>query len=157
MRYHLAMLTIGQLARRVGLRPSALRYYEAEGLLQTAGRTEGNRRRYTRDTLRRIAFIRAAQQVGLSLEQIRAALATLPEGRTPTEADWQRLSESWRATLDQQIEWLERLRDRLDSCIGCGCLSLDVCSLYNPDDRAAQFGHGARFWKGNTSAQVTGT
>ena len=149
------LLSIGQLSTRAGVAASALRFYEAEGLLEPAGRTEGNRRQYTRATLRRIAFIRAAQQVGLSLEQIRQALATLPEGRTPTTEDWRRLSESWRSTLDQQIEWLERLRDRLDSCIGCGCLSLDVCSLYNPDDGAARFGHGARFWKGNSSEQVT--
>lgn len=138
-----ARLTIGELAGRSGLSASALRFYESEGLI-TASRTSGGQRRYERATLRRVAFVRAAQQVGLSLEQIRAALATLPEGRTPTKADWGRLSRGWRPLLDARIAEIEALRDRLTSCIGCGCLSLRACQLYNPGDKLAQRGHGAQ-------------
>lgn len=137
------MLTIGQLAGRSGVATSALRYYETAGLLE-AERTAGNQRRYPRAELRRVAFIRAAQQVGLSLEEIRAALGSLPAGRTPTKADWQQLSRSWRARLDEQIHALEGLRDRLTSCIGCGCLSLRTCGLSNPGDVVATQGSGAR-------------
>lgn len=126
-------LTIGELARRSGAAPSALRYYESIGLISST-RTTGNQRRYPRSQLRRVAFIRIAQRVGLSLEEIAAALAELPGGRTPTKADWSRLSARWRARLDKQIGLLERLRDRLDSCIGCGCLSLQQCRISNPDD-----------------------
>ena len=104
--------------------------------------------------LRRVAFVRVAQQVGLSLAEIRAALATLPDDRTPTKADWARLSRSWRADLDERIAALARLRDELDSCIGCGCLSLRACALYNPADRAARLGSGPRFLLGDTSADV---
>jgi MerR family redox-sensitive transcriptional activator SoxR len=137
-------LTVGQLAERSGVAPSALRYYESQGLI-SAERTAGNQRRYPRPTLRRVAFIRSAQRVGLSLEEIGEALATLPENRTPTKADWARLSRSWRPRIDAQIERLERLRDKLDGCIGCGCLSLRRCALSNPDDAEAPRGPGAVF------------
>ena len=141
-------LTIGELSARSGLATSALRFYEAEGLIG-ATRTAGGQRRYDRATLRRVGFVRAAQQVGLSLEQIRTALATLPDARTPTKADWARLSRGWRPMLDARITELEALRDRLTSCIGCGCLSLRRCSLYNPDDMAAARGDGARYLLGD--------
>ena len=135
-------LTIGQLSERSGVATSALRYYESKGLIASE-RTGGNQRRYPRPMLRRVAFIRSAQRVGLTLEEVEEALATLPEGRTPTKADWARLSRGWRPRIDAQIERLERLRDRLDSCIGCGCLSLRRCSLSNPDDVMAPYGPGA--------------
>jgi MerR family redox-sensitive transcriptional activator SoxR len=137
-------IPIGPFARRAGVAASTLRYYEAEGLL-SGGRSEAGRRRYPRAALRRVAFIRVAQQVGLTLEQIRAALATLPGERTPTPADWKRLSSAWRPLLDARIAALAELRDQLDSCIGCGCLSLQRCALYNPGDKAAASGSGARF------------
>jgi MerR family transcriptional regulator, redox-sensitive transcriptional activator SoxR len=137
-------LTIGECAERTGVSTSALRYYERERLV-TSTRTSGGQRRFHRDALRRIAFVRIAQRVGLTLEQIRDALATLPDERTPTQADWARLSKSWRPQLDEQIAVLERLRDQLTSCIGCGCLSLRACALYNRDDAAAQFGSGPRY------------
>jgi MerR family redox-sensitive transcriptional activator SoxR len=136
------LLAIGQVSERSGLPPSAIRYYESLGLVSSV-RTTGNQRRYEQATLRRLAFIRAAQRVGLTLEEVADALATLPEGRTPTKRDWQRLSRSWRPRLDEQIERLERLRDRLDGCIGCGCLSLRSCSLYNPGDELGARGPGA--------------
>ena len=139
-----AYLTIGQLSERSGVATSALRYYESQGLIES-DRTTGNQRRYRRATLRRVAFIRSAQRVGLTLEEIQEALATLPEGRTPTKADWARLSRSWRPRLEAQIERLERLRDKLDGCIGCGCLSLRRCALNNPDDEVAARGPGAVF------------
>jgi MerR family redox-sensitive transcriptional activator SoxR len=142
--HKLDQLTIGELAERSGVAPSALRYYEALGLI-TAARTSGNQRRYERPTLRRVAFIRSAQRVGLSLEEITEALSTLPGGRTPTKADWTRLSRSWRGRINEQIDRLERLRDRLDSCIGCGCLSLQRCTLSNPDDVVSSRGPGAVF------------
>jgi MerR family transcriptional regulator, redox-sensitive transcriptional activator SoxR len=126
-------LTIGQLSQRSGVAASALRFYEERGLIRSS-RTPGNQRVYAQATLRRLGFIRGAQTVGLSLDEIADALATLPDGRTPTKADWSRLSRSWRARLDEQIERIERLRDQLDGCIGCGCLSLKKCALYNPDD-----------------------
>jgi MerR family transcriptional regulator, redox-sensitive transcriptional activator SoxR len=138
-----ARLTIGQLSDRSGVATSALRFYEAQGLIGSE-RSAGNQRRYRRSTLRRVAFIRAAQQVGLSLEEVEAALATLPLGRTPTKADWDRLSRHWRARLDEQIAALEALRDRLSSCIGCGCLSLRRCALSNPGDAVAARGPGAQ-------------
>jgi MerR family redox-sensitive transcriptional activator SoxR len=137
-------LAIGELAERAGIAPSAIRYYEQLGLI-AATRTPAGRRRYPRSTLRRLAFIRAAQAVGLSLEEIRTALATLPEGRTPTKADWARLSQSWRHRLDEQITALTVLRDGLTSCIGCGCLSLRRCALANPRDAAGAAGGGARY------------
>lgn len=130
---NLSELTPAQVAERSGLKVSALHFYEKEGLI-TATRTGGNQRRYPRDTLRRLAFIGAAQRVGISLADIRTALATLPEGRTPTAADWERLSAAWREELNARIATLERLRDDLSGCIGCGCLSLETCRLYNPED-----------------------
>lgn len=138
------MLTIGQLSARSGVAPSALRFYESVGLIHSE-RTAGNQRRYPRVELRRVAFVRAAQQVGLSLDEIHDALGRLPQGRTPTKADWEKLSHSWRRRLDDQIAALEALRDRLTSCIGCGCLSLRRCQLSNPGDRVAAWGPGARF------------
>jgi MerR family transcriptional regulator, redox-sensitive transcriptional activator SoxR len=137
-------LTIGELAHRSGVAPSALRFYESQRLIFSI-RTTGNQRRYERSTLRRVAFIRAAQRVGLRLDEITAALNTLPDGRTPSRADWSRLSANWRPRIDEQIERLERLRDRLDGCIGCGCLSLQTCSLQNPDDVMASRGPGAAY------------
>jgi MerR family redox-sensitive transcriptional activator SoxR len=136
------LLAVSEVADRSGFAPSALRFYEREGLIH-ATRTAGNQRRYERNVLRRLAFIRAARNVGLSLDEVAAALATLPERRTPTRADWARLSRTWRTRLDNQIAALERLRDGLDSCIGCGCLSLRRCQLSNPGDRAAPAGPGA--------------
>ena len=134
-------LTIGELSARSGIATSAIRYYEDRGLVASR-RTPGNQRRYGRPTLRRLAFIRTAQRVGLSLEEIESALATLPSNRTPTKSDWSRLSRSWRPRLDAQIAQLERLRDALDSCIGCGCLSLKRCGLSNPGDVLAERGPG---------------
>ena len=148
------LLTIGDVARRAGVATSALRFYEEVGLVSPAERTAGGRRRYHRDVLRRVAFVRSAQRVGLSLDEIRAALAALPDGRTPTPADWSRLSRRWRSRLDEQIALLEALRDDLDSCIGCGCLSLERCHLYNPRDAASRLGDGARFWQGDSSADL---
>src|SRR3954470_10201968 len=136
-------LSIGEVADRTGVAPSALRYYEKEGLVG-AVRTDGRQRRYHREILRRVAFIRIAQRVGLSLDDIRDALGSLPQERTPTKADWARLSRSWRPELDEQIAVLVRLRDKLTDCIGCGCLSLRACGLYNPDDAAAVYGSGPR-------------
>jgi MerR family redox-sensitive transcriptional activator SoxR len=137
-------LAIGALSRRTGVTASALRFYEDEGLIRSK-RSDGGQRRYTRDVIRRVSFIRVAQQVGLSLDEVRAALHSLPDGRTPTEKDWHRLSASWRPRLDAQIALLERLRDRLDGCIGCGCLSLRFCQMLNPDDRAGTRGPGPRY------------
>jgi MerR family redox-sensitive transcriptional activator SoxR len=138
------LLTVSEVAHRSGFAPSALRFYEREGLLQ-ATRTSGNQRRYQRSVLRRLAFVRAARNVGLSLEEVAAALATLPDDRTPTRADWARLSRSWRSRLDDQIAALTKLRNGLDSCIGCGCLSLKTCALQNPADLAAMSGPGAAY------------
>ena len=135
-------ITIGELAQRSGVATSALRFYETAGLISSE-RTAGNQRRYTRATLRRVAFVRAAQRLGLTLEEIAAALATLPDGRTATRADWARLSGSWRARLAARIDELERLQTKLTGCIQCGCLSLRRCALFNPGDRAAALGPGA--------------
>lgn len=135
-------LTIGEVAERSGVPHTALRFYEERGLI-TSERTAGNQRKYRRAVLRRLAFIRTAQRVGLSLEEIRDALASLPAGRTPTKTDWARLSQLWRTELDARIDALHRLRDRLTSCIGCGCLSLRSCHLNNHDDQLARFGPGA--------------
>jgi len=139
-----AHLPIGALAERTGVAPSALRFYEAEGLIHST-RSDGGQRRYTRDTIRRVSFIRVAQQVGLKLDEIRAALASLPDARTPTERDWHRLATSWGPRIDEQIALLERLRDRLDACIGCGCLSLKVCRIVNPGDIVGSRGPGPRY------------
>lgn len=136
-------LSIGAVSDRTGVAPSALRYYESEGLIHSR-RSEGNQRRYQPHMIRRISFIKVAQQVGLSLDEIREALESLPDNRTPSERDWERLAASWRPRLDAQIGMLERLRDRLDGCIGCGCLSLRHCTLINPDDELAAHGPGPR-------------
>ncbi|MCX4630728.1 redox-sensitive transcriptional activator SoxR [Streptomyces sp. NBC_00354] len=127
-------LTVGQLSARSGAAVSALHFYETKGLISSR-RTAGNQRRYSRDALRRVAFVRAAQRVGIPLAAIRDALAQLPEERTPNREDWARLSEAWSAELDQRITRLMRLRDHLSDCIGCGCLSLKNCALSNPDDK----------------------
>ena len=145
---HEELLTIGELAERTGAATSALRFYESEGLLRSH-RTSGGQRRYAREVLRRVAFIRVAQVVGLGLDEIRTALDSLPDGRTPNKAYWERLSRGWRPLLDERIATLERVRDQLGECIGCGCLSLKACALYNPDDRAALLGTGPRFLLGN--------
>ena len=137
------MLTIGELARRTGLSVSAIRFYEARGLV-SAIRTSGNQRRFLRSDIRRLSFALIAQQVGVSLDEIRAALSELPENRTPTRADWARLSARWRRRLDERIALMERLRDQLTGCIGCGCLSLSRCKLVNPGDRIASRGAGAQ-------------
>jgi MerR family transcriptional regulator, redox-sensitive transcriptional activator SoxR len=137
-------MTIGQVADRSGFNASALRYYEREGLI-TAERNAGNQRRFDPSVLRRLAFIRAARHVGLSLDEVRDALHRLPDGRTPTKADWNRISRSWRSRLDEEIAALVALRDGLESCIGCGCLSLRSCALSNPDDVVADRGPGAVF------------
>ena len=138
------LLTVSEVARRSGFAASALRFYEREGLI-SASRTGGGQRRYERNVLRRLAFVRAARNVGLSLDEVAAALSALPAGRTPTRADWTRLSRSWRLRLDDQIAALEKLRDGLDSCIGCGCLSLKRCAISNPADIAATAGAGAAY------------
>lgn len=135
-------LTIGEVARRSGVPQTALRFYEDKGLISST-RTGGNQRRYERAVLRRLAFVRAAQRVGLSLEQIAAALSALPNDHAPTKADWTRLSRTWRDELDARIDGLQRLRDQLTGCIGCGCLSLRSCALQNPNDQLAEHGPGA--------------
>lgn len=137
-------LSIGALSERTGVATSALRYYETAGLIH-AVRSSGGQRRYPRETLRRVSFIRVAQQLGLSLDEIRQAMASLPDNRTPNERDWHVLSMSWRPRIDAQIHMLERLRDRLDGCIGCGCLSLSFCELLNPNDAAFLAGPGPRY------------
>lgn len=143
-----SLLSIGELAERAGVPHSALRFYEAQGLLKSV-RTAGGQRRYARDMLRRVAFIRSAQNVGLRLEDIAVALAQLPDSRTPNKSDWTRLSKRWRSVLDERIHALEALRDQLDQCIGCGCLSLTACKLYNPVDLAGVRGSGPRYLLGD--------
>lgn len=138
-------LTVGELAQRSGVAVSALHFYEARGLIRST-RTPGNQRRYPRDMLRRIAIIRAAQRVGMPLAAIREALASLPQERTPTRRDWTRMSSAWRAELDARIAQLIQMRDTLDDCIGCGCLSLDRCRLANPGDVLGGHGSGAQRW-----------
>ncbi len=137
-------LTIGQAAERLGLATSALRFYEDKGLISSL-RTVGGQRRFARDVLRRVSFIRAAQQVGLPLADIKASLDALPVHRAPTQDEWQRLAEAWRPRLDAQIATLVGIRDRLAGCIGCGCQSLDSCEIFNPGDVAAEQGPGAHF------------
>jgi MerR family redox-sensitive transcriptional activator SoxR len=139
------VLTVGELSARSGVAPSALHFYERQGLI-SADRTAGNQRRYRRDTLRRVAFIRVSQRVGIPLARIREALDSLPSGRTPTRADWARLSRMWRSELDERIAALEHLRDDLTGCIGCGCLSLRTCTLQNPSDSLGATGSGPRRW-----------
>ncbi len=142
------LLSIGDLARRTGLSVSAIRFYETKGLIAPM-RNKGGQRRFARADLRRLSFIMIAQQLGFSLETIKAQLARLPEGRPPTQKDWSRISRNFRADLDDRIEKLTNLRNRLDGCIGCGCLSLRKCALYNPQDRIAQKGPGPRFVMGD--------
>ena len=137
-------LSIGEVSARSGVATSALRFYESQGLLASQ-RTSGNQRRYERAVLRRIALIQAGRAAGIPLERIRSALDTLPAGRTPTRRDWERLSRAWRSDLDEQIATLHAVRDRLTTCIGCGCLSIDACTLLNPDDEAGGLGAGAHY------------
>ncbi|MEV5975809.1 redox-sensitive transcriptional activator SoxR [Streptomyces sp. NPDC052114] len=140
---HAKEATVGELAARSGVAPSALRFYEREGLI-TSRRTTGNQRRYSRDTLRRVAFIRTSQRLGIPLATIRDVLGLLPDDRTPTREDWARISACWREDLDTRIRTLERLRDSLTDCIGCGCLSLAKCALSNPWDELGERGPGPR-------------
>ncbi|WP_373488181.1 redox-sensitive transcriptional activator SoxR [Blastomonas sp.] len=142
------LLSIGDLARRTGLSVSAIRFYETRGLVQPM-RNSAGQRRFVRSDIRRLSFVLIAQQIGLTLEEIVSELARLPEGRVPDARDWEAISLRFRARLDAQIEALAQIRDRLDGCIGCGCLSLERCAIYNPDDRAAAFGPGPQFiWDG---------
>jgi MerR family transcriptional regulator, redox-sensitive transcriptional activator SoxR len=145
-----AQLTIGEVASRSGVAASAIRFYESRGLIG-ARRTSGNQRRYERPVLRRIALIQAGRAAGIPLEQIRAALDTLPSGRTPTRRDWERFSRRWRDDLDRRIATLQAIRDRMTTCIGCGCLSIDRCELLNPDDEAARTGAGAHYLRHDSS------
>ena len=138
------LLPIGALAQRTGLAVSAIRFYEKKGLIESL-RTPGNQRRFLRSDIRRLSFILIAQKLGLNLEEIEVELAKLPQGRNPTKADWQRISRSMRTMLDAKIELLHRTRNKLDQCIGCGCLSLERCALYNKGDRASAMGAGPRF------------
>lgn len=141
-------LSVGEVARRSGVAVSALHFYETKGLISST-RTEGNQRRYAREVLRRVAFIRVAQRVGIGLAEIQEALATLPATAAPTRADWARLSSGWRAELDARMAQLKKLRDTLDDCIGCGCLSIDRCRLRNPMDKLGAAGAGPhRMWVG---------
>ena len=146
-------LTISELAARSGVAASALRYYESLGLI-VSQRTAGNQRRYTRGTLRRVAIIRVAQSLGLPLAVLGEALASLPRGHEPSAADWEQLSTHWRGELEERIATLERLRDDLSGCIGCGCLSLERCALFNQADRAASKGSGPRYLLGDSSVDV---
>ena len=148
-------LTIGELSDRSGIAASALRFYEAQRLIG-AHRTSGNQRRYDRATLRRVALIQAGRAAGIPLEEIRAALETLPSQRTPTRRDWERLSRAWRTDIDHRITTLQAVRNRLTTCIGCGCLSIDRCTLLNPDDEAAKLGPGAHYFKRDSRRTPTG-
>ncbi|HXP21046.1 MAG TPA: redox-sensitive transcriptional activator SoxR [Streptosporangiaceae bacterium] len=145
---HADHLTIAELAARSGAAPSALRYYEELGLI-AASRTAGNQRRYARHMLRRVAFVKAGRQLGLSLRDIKLALDKLPANKAPTRADWSRAARTWQAGIEARIAELERMSATLSSCIGCGCLSLRRCALYNPDDEAASLGPGARWLLGD--------
>ena len=149
-----SLLSIGELSRRTGLSVSAIRFYEARGLVE-AVRSAGNQRRFFRSDIRRLSFILIAQHLGMTLGEIDAELGTLPQGRAPTKADWEKISQRIKATLDAKIRLLEATRDRLAGCIGCGCLSLEQCSLYNPDDRAGRAGPGPRFLLGGMGGSPT--
>lgn len=146
------MLAIGEVAQRAGLATSAVRFYEAKGLIRSH-RTDSGHRRYRADTLRRIAFVRVAQRVGLSLADIGRTLDSLPDGRTPTARDWETLASRWRPMLEERIGLLRAMQEKLDGCIGCGCLSMDTCALYNPDDAAAALGDGPRWLLGDTAPE----
>lgn len=147
------LISIGTLAKRSGVKASALRFYESKGLISSI-RSGGQARQFQREVLRRVAFIRVAQNVGLSLEEIAAALASLPQQRTPSPEDWARLSQSWQPLLQARIDALCALQKQLDSCIGCGCLSLQKCSLYNAEDQARHLGAGPRFLLGDRAADL---
>jgi MerR family transcriptional regulator, redox-sensitive transcriptional activator SoxR len=147
------LISIGELSLRSGVATSALRFYEEQGLI-VSSRTTGHQRQFQKEMLRRIAFIRAAQTAGLKLEEIKSALASLPGQRTPTKRDWERLSSSWQQLIQQRIDSLTALRDQLTSCIGCGCLSLKSCALYNPKDLASQRGSGARYLHGDKAVDL---
>jgi MerR family transcriptional regulator, redox-sensitive transcriptional activator SoxR len=149
------LLTVSEVAERSGFAPSAIRFYDKQGLI-SASRTSGGQRRFERNMLRRLAFIRAARNVGLTLDEIAAALELLPDGRTPTRVDWTRLSKEWRQRLDEQIAGLIALRDKLDSCIGCGCLSLKRCAISNPSDSASGAGPGAVYLPKSLRRHVVG-
>lgn len=149
------LLSIGALAERAGVAASALRFYESKGLIAST-RTDGNQRRYRRATLRRVAVILAAQRLGLSLEEIGEAFRSLPGGRTPTAMDWAVLSATWRQRLDDEIAELERLRDELDECIGCGCVSLESCGIFNPGDAVGSRGPGAHYLHGEPREPLAG-
>lgn len=146
-------LSIGQIADRTGLAPSAIRYYEDEDLVAPF-RTAGGQRQFQRADIRRLSFVMIAQQLGFSIKDIKAALDSLPDNRTPTKADWERLSRKFRADLDARIAQMQALRDKLDGCIGCGCLSLSACKLYNPKDRIARRGQGPRYLMGDHAEQA---
>jgi len=150
------LLSIGDLARRTGMSVSAIRFYESRGLVSAIS-TGGNQRRFPRSDIRRLSFALIAQQLGLTLTEIEAVLAGLPQGRTPTRQDWQAISAQLRGALDARIAMLIDTRDKLDGCIGCGCLSLDRCALYNPDDRAARAGPGPRFLLGDRASDFGAT
>ena len=137
-------LSIGELSERSGVSQSALRFYERQGLI-SARRTDGNQRRFPSVTLRRVALVQAGKTAGIPLDRIREALDALPDGKQPTKRDWERLSNAWRAELDERIATLQSIRDRLTTCIGCGCLSLKTCGLLNPGDEAASLGGGAHY------------
>ncbi|MEM7330277.1 MAG: redox-sensitive transcriptional activator SoxR [Pseudomonadota bacterium] len=137
-------LSIGDLAMRTGISVSAIRFYEKKGLVRP-DRNQGNQRRYEGSDIRRLSFILIAQQIGLTIDQIKTVMASLPEGRTPTKSDWNKISREFRTTLDHRIALMQRMRDNLDGCIGCGCLSLKACQLYNPDDKAWRLGVGPRY------------
>lgn len=144
-------LSVGQVAERAGVAVSALHFYETKGLIHS-WRNSGNQRRYCRDVLRRVSVIKVAQRAGIPLAEIKEALDTLPDGRTPTAADWSRLSARWREQLDERIVTLSRLRDQLDRCIGCGCLSIEACPLRNPSDELGDYGPGAHLLEGRVPA-----
>lgn len=137
-----ALLSVGQVAQRSGVKVSTLHFYETRGLIHSI-RNAGNQRRYRKDVLRRVSVIKAAQKLGITLASIEEALATLPEGRTPTQKDWEKLAKNWKAELDSRIAYLEKLRDYMTGCIGCGCLSMKNCPMYNADDKLAEEGSGA--------------
>jgi MerR family transcriptional regulator, redox-sensitive transcriptional activator SoxR len=144
------VFTVGELATRAGVATSALRFYEEHGLI-VSGRTQAGHRRYSGDALRRVSFIKVAQSVGMTLTEIADALTSLPDNRTPTKTDWAKIAKQWQPILDERIATLELLRDQLSSCIGCGCLSLNSCKLYNPSDAAAELGTGPRYLLGDSA------
>ncbi len=150
------LLSIGEIARRTGLSVSAIRFYEEKGLV-TSERNAGGQRRFLRRDIRRLSFVLIAQKFGFTIGDIKKHLDTLPDGRTPTKADWAKMSRTFRQELDKQIDHLTRLRDRLDGCIGCGCLSLQSCALYNPDDEANTLGEGPRVLMGDELTNTSKT